>query len=78
MPVDWVSECVLPLHKGKGVKCECTGFSRINLLSIAGKVYNKVLVKRIREGTRTEGMICDDQDGLRKQRGQDICSETLM
>ncbi len=48
-------------------KCECTGFSRVSLLSVAGKVYDKVLVKRIREGT--EGMIFDDQGGLGKQRG---------
>ncbi len=36
-------------------------------MSVAGKVYDKVLVKRIREGT--ERIICDDQGGLRKQRG---------
>ncbi len=58
--------CCIPLYKGKGDKCECTAFIHVSLLSVAGKVYNKVLVKRIREGT--EGMICD-KGGLRKQRG---------
>ncbi len=67
MPIDWMSECVLPLHKGKRDNCECTGFSRVSLLSVACKVYKKVLLKRIREGT--EGKICDDQGGLTKQRG---------
>ncbi len=67
MPNDWVNECVLPLYKGKGDKCECTDFSHVSLLNVAGNVYDKVLVKRIREGT--DGMICDDQGGLRKQRG---------
>ncbi len=42
-------------------------FSCISLLSVAGKVYDKVLVKGIREGTKE--MICDGQGGLRKQRG---------
>ncbi len=67
MPVDSVCECVLPLYESKEDKCERTGFSRVSLLSVAGEVYAKVSVKRIREGT--EGMICDDQDGPRKQRG---------
>ncbi len=52
--------------KVNGDKCECIDFSRVSLLSVAGKVYDKVLVKRIREGT--EGMICADQGGVRKQR----------
>ncbi len=65
--MDWMSECVLLLYKGKRDNCECTGFSCVSLLSVACKVYKKVLVKRIREGT--EGKICDDQGGFRKQRG---------
>ncbi len=79
VPGDWVSECVLPFYKGKGDKCECRYcFSHVSLLSVAGKVYDKVLVKRIREGT--EGMICDDQGGLRKQRGSmdQIFTEIVM
>ncbi len=58
---------MLPLYKGKGNKCECTGFSLTSILSVAGKVYDKVLVKRIREDT--DGMIFDDQGGLRNHRG---------
>ncbi len=37
------------------------------LLSIVGKVYGKVLIRRVREGT--EGMIRDEQDGFRRGRG---------
>ncbi len=58
---------MLPLYNGKGDKSECTGFSRTSLLSVAGKVYDKVLVKSIRDGT--VGMIFDDKGGLIKQRG---------
>ncbi len=67
MPVDWTSACVVPLYKGKGDKYECTSFRGISLLSVVGKVYGKVLIKRVREGT--EGMIRDKQGGFRRGRG---------
>ncbi len=43
--IDWTSACVVPLYKGKGDKYECTSFRDISLLSAAGKVYGKVLIK---------------------------------
>ncbi len=67
VPNDWTSAYVVPLYKGKGDKYECTSFRGISLLSIAGKVYGKVLIKRVREGT--EGMIRDEQRGFRRGRG---------
>ncbi len=33
-------------------------------MSVVGKVYGKVLIKRVREGT--EGMIRDEQGGFRR------------
>ena len=48
-------------------KCGYSSFRGISLLSVVGKVYGKILVKRIREGT--EGMICDEQGGFRRGRG---------
>ncbi len=36
-------------------------------MSVVGKVYGKVLIKRVREGT--EGMIRDKQGGFRRGRG---------
>ncbi len=67
MPIDWTSVCVVPLYKGKGDKYDCTGFRGISLLSVVGKAYGKVLIKRVREGT--EGVICDEQGGFRRGRG---------
>ncbi len=67
MPMDWMSVCVVPLYKGKGDKYECTSFRGISILSIVGKVYGKVVIKRVREGT--EGMICDEQGGFRRGWG---------
>ena len=62
VPVDWVSGCVFLLYKGKRDKCKCTSFRGIGLLSVTSKVYDKVLLKRIIEGT--EGMMYDDQGGI--------------
>ncbi len=39
----------------------------MNLLSVVGKVYDTVLIKRFREGT--EGMIRDEQGDFRRGRG---------
>ncbi len=62
--IDWTIACVVPLYKGKGDKYECTSFRGrpISLLSVVGKVYGEVLIKRVREGT--EGMIYDEQCGF--------------
>ncbi len=67
MPIDWTSACVVPLYKGKGDKHGCTSFRSTNLLSVGGKVYGKVLIKRVGKGT--EGVICDEQGGFRRARG---------
>ncbi len=58
---------MVPLYKGKGDKYECTSFRGISLLSVVGKVYGKMLIKRVREGI--EGMIRDEQGGFRRGRG---------
>ena len=50
IPVDWTSACVVPLYKGKGDKNECASLRDISLLSVVGKVYGRVLIKRIRQG----------------------------
>ena len=67
VPLDWASACVVPLYKGKGDKYECTSYRGISLLSVVGKVYGRVLIRRVREGT--EGVIGDEQCGFRRGRG---------
>uniref|UniRef100_UPI003EB93A31 RNA-directed DNA polymerase n=1 Tax=Klebsiella pneumoniae TaxID=573 RepID=UPI003EB93A31 len=52
---------------GKGDKYECTSYRGISLLSVVGKVYGRVLIRRVREGT--EGVIGDEQCGFRRGRG---------
>ena len=48
IPVDWTSTCVVSLNKCKGDRYECASFRGISLLSVVGKVFGRVLIKRIR------------------------------
>ena len=43
--------CIVPQYKGKGDKCECSNSRGISLLSVVGKLYGRVLIKRGRSGT---------------------------
>ena len=46
----------MPLYKGKGDKCECSN-SRDISLSVVSKLYGRVLIKKVRDGTeRTIGV----------------------
>ena len=51
IPMDWRGACIVPLYKGKGDKCECNNSSGISLLSVVGKLFGRVLIKRVRAGT---------------------------
>ena len=47
VPMDWRGTCIVPLYNGKGDKCECSNSRGISLLSVVGKLYGRVLIKRI-------------------------------
>ena len=55
VPLDWHGPCIVPLYKGKGDKCECSNSRGTSLLSVVGKLFGRVLIKRVR--------------GLKKQYG---------
>ena len=57
----------MPLYKGRGDKCECSNSRGISLLSDVGKLFGRVLIKRVR--TRTECAIGKEQCGFRQGRG---------
>ncbi len=61
VPVEWTSECVALCKKVKGLSVSALySFRDASLMSVAGKVYDKLLIKKkIREGT--EGIIYDDE-----------------
>ena len=51
VPMDWRDACIVPPYKGKGDKCECSNSRGISLLSAAGKLYGRVLIKIVWAGT---------------------------
>ena len=51
VPMEWRGDCIVPLYKGKGNKCECSNSRGISLLSVVGKLFGRVLIKRVRAGT---------------------------
>ena len=63
----WLGACIVPLHKGKGDKCECSNSRGISLLSIVGKLFGRVFINRVRAGTETA--IGEKQCGFRQDRG---------
>ena len=76
VPKDWRGACIVPLYKGKGYKCECCNSRGISLLSVVGKLYGRVLIKRVRAGS--ECAIGEEQCGFRQGRGcmhdaQSVC-----
>ena len=47
VPMDWRGACIVPLWKGKFDKCECSNSRGICLLSTVGKLYGRVLIRRV-------------------------------
>ena len=67
VPMDWRGAGIVPLYKGKGDKCECSNSRGISLLSVVGKLFGRVLIKRLRAGT--ECAIGEEQCVVRQGRG---------
>ena len=57
----------MPLYKVKGDKREYSNSRGISLLSVVGKLYGRVLIKRVRAGT--ESAIGEEQYGFRQGIG---------
>ena len=51
VPMDWSIAYIVPMYIGKGDKCECSNSRGISLLSVVGKLFGRVLIKRVRAGT---------------------------
>ena len=64
---DWMRAIIAPIYKGKGNRSECKKYRGINLLSIPGKVYGRILVEKVR--SLTERLIGERQCGFRSGRG---------
>ncbi|KAK3573193.1 hypothetical protein QTP86_015101 [Hemibagrus guttatus] len=66
VPLDWATGVVIPLFK-KGDQRRCSNYRGITLLSLPGKVYSRVLEKRVRP--LVEPRIQEEQCGFRLSRG---------
>ncbi|KAK3552841.1 hypothetical protein QTP86_022544 [Hemibagrus guttatus] len=66
VPLDWATGVVIPLFK-KGDRRVCSNYRGITLLSLSGKVYSRVLERRVR--TLVEPQIQEEQCGFRPSRG---------
>uniref|UniRef100_A0AAQ6IH68 Reverse transcriptase domain-containing protein n=1 Tax=Anabas testudineus TaxID=64144 RepID=A0AAQ6IH68_ANATE len=66
VPLDWHTGVVVPLFK-KGGRRVCSNYRGITLLSLPGKVYARVLERRIRP--LVEPRIQEEQCGFRPGRG---------
>ena len=55
------------MYKGKGDKCECSNSRGICLLNVVHKLFGRVLIKRVRDGT--ECAIGEEQCGFRQGKG---------
>ncbi|KAK3512527.1 hypothetical protein QTP70_015639 [Hemibagrus guttatus] len=66
VPLDWATGVVIPLFK-KGDRRACCNYRGITLLSLPGKVYSRVLERRVRP--LVEPRIQEEQCGFRPSRG---------
>ncbi|KAK3538143.1 hypothetical protein QTP70_032395 [Hemibagrus guttatus] len=67
VPLDWATGVVVPLFK-KGDQRVCSNYRGITLLSLPGKVYSRVLERRVRP--LVEPRILEEQCGFRPSRGK--------
>ena len=63
VPEYWVRKLTIPLHK-KGAHKHCDNFRGIALLSVPGKVFCRVIQKRLAE--RSGVLLRENQCGFRK------------
>ncbi|KAK3515238.1 hypothetical protein QTP70_012407 [Hemibagrus guttatus] len=66
VPLDWATGVVVPLFK-KGDRRVCSNYRGITLLSLPGKVYSRVLERRVRP--LVEPRIQEEQCGFRPSHG---------
>ena len=66
IPNEWSSAVIYPVHK-KGDRTNCNNYRAISLLSHAGKIYERILEKRLR--TCVEEALHEAQHGFRPNRG---------
>ena len=67
VPNDWMRAIIVPIHKGKGDTSECKNYREIVFLSVLGKVYGRILIKKV--CNLTGELIGEKQCGFKSGRG---------
>ena len=67
VPQGWKDSIIITLYKNKGDKAECGNSRGISLLSVAGKILAKILLKRLIEHV-SEDLMPETQCGFRQNR----------
>ncbi|GBP05348.1 hypothetical protein EVAR_76776_1 [Eumeta japonica] len=65
VPNDWCKTVILHLYKGKDTRQVYTNYRSISLLNVVGKLYAKIVIKRIMN--ETENKTWDVEAGFRKE-----------
>jgi Reverse transcriptase (RNA-dependent DNA polymerase) len=66
-PPSWKAALMVPLYKNKGARDTCGNYRGISLLSIAGKVYATILLRRVSQ--QLDSKLHEAQCGFRQGRG---------
>uniref|UniRef100_A0A146KQ35 RNA-directed DNA polymerase from mobile element jockey n=1 Tax=Lygus hesperus TaxID=30085 RepID=A0A146KQ35_LYGHE len=67
IPKDWEVSVIVPIFKNKGDNRECSSHRGISLLSVPGKLYGRILERRLRGEIEAE--LHEAQCGFRPNRG---------
>ena len=67
VPHDWQKAILVPLYKGKGDRSVCDSWRGISLLSVVGKMFLHILLKRLVK--IFDSRLSEAQAGFRKGRG---------
>ena len=69
IPQEFKDATIIHLFKRKGNPQVCDNHRGISLLSIAGKIFTRVLLNRLNEHLERSGLLPESQCGFRKNRG---------
>ena len=67
VPQEWKDAAIITIYKNKGDKADCGNSRGISLLSVAGKIVAKILLKRLIKHV-TEELMPETQCGFRQNR----------
>lgn len=66
-PLIWKFSTIILIHKPNKPKNEASSYRPISLLPVLGKLFEKILLRRIRSITQTQNIIPDNQFGFRSK-----------